>query len=192
MSEPKGCVQLMVIIWYKDNPIIEKLTGYGQEEEFCLKKQSNLLCPTLTRTWHLLHLHSDFWYNSLDSICTYHYLFIGINMAQSASSSKLNFWFIGSPTVLHWNGLSSIWSAIEVNEPLTENLIGKISSRSSPTSLSRRQSSKSSRYFVILSTENYIIIVAFFILGTLAQVGALGFEFCLDYSIYNCFTIVNL
>ena len=35
-----------------------------------------------------LHLHSDFWYNSLGSTCTCHYLNVGTNMSQRASSSK--------------------------------------------------------------------------------------------------------
>jgi hypothetical protein len=38
-----------------------------------------------------LHLHIDFWYNSLGSICTCCYLNVGINMSQSVSPSKLNF-----------------------------------------------------------------------------------------------------
>ena len=46
-----------------------------------------------------LYLHSDFWYNSLGSTCTCRYLNVGTNMSQRASSSKLNFWFIGSSTV---------------------------------------------------------------------------------------------
>jgi hypothetical protein len=48
-----------------------------------------------------LHLYSDVWYNSLGSICTYHYLIVGTNMSQSASPSKLNFHVIGSPTILY-------------------------------------------------------------------------------------------
>ena len=38
-----------------------------------------------------LYLHSDFWFNSLGSTCTRHYLLVGTNVSQSASSSKLNF-----------------------------------------------------------------------------------------------------
>jgi hypothetical protein len=87
-----------------------------------------------------LHLHSDFWYNSLGSICTCHYLNVGTNMSQSASSSKLNFRFVGSPTMLHCEGhKSSIWNAIEVNEHLMERLLDKISNRSGPTSISYQQ-----------------------------------------------------
>jgi hypothetical protein len=48
-----------------------------------------------------LYLHSNFVYNSLDSICTCHYLNVGTNVSQSASPSKLNFRFAGSPIVLH-------------------------------------------------------------------------------------------
>jgi hypothetical protein len=80
-----------------------------------------------------LYLHSNFGYNSLDSTCTCHYLNICTNVSQSASLSKLNFWFVGSPTMLHWEGHnSSIRSAIEVNEHLMESLFD----RSGPTSIS--------------------------------------------------------
>ena len=37
----------------------------------------------------LLFFHSDFWHNSLGSICTYHYLLVGANIFQSISPSKL-------------------------------------------------------------------------------------------------------
>ena len=61
------------------------------------------------------------------------------DQSQSASSSKPNIRFIGSPTVLHWEGHnSSIQSAIEVNENLMEILFDKLSNRSGPTSISRR------------------------------------------------------
>jgi hypothetical protein len=70
-----------------------------------------------------LHLHSNFGYNSLGSTCTCCYLNVGTNMSQSTSPSKLNFWFIGNPIVLHWEGHnSSTRSAIEVNEHLMESL----------------------------------------------------------------------
>jgi len=62
-----------------------------------------------------LHLHSDFWYNSLGSTCTCHYLIVGINVSQSASPSKVNFQFTGDSMMLHWEGHnSSIRSAIVV------------------------------------------------------------------------------
>jgi hypothetical protein len=48
-----------------------------------------------------LLLHSDFWYNSLGSTCTCHYLLAGTNVSQSASPSKLNYHFVGTPTLLH-------------------------------------------------------------------------------------------
>jgi hypothetical protein len=87
-----------------------------------------------------LHLHSDIWYNSLGSICTCCYLNVGTNMSQSASPSKLNFRFIGSPTVLHYEGhKSSIRNAIDVNEHLMERLCDKLSNRSAPTSISHQQ-----------------------------------------------------
>jgi hypothetical protein len=88
----------------------------------------------------LLHLHSGFGYNSLGSTCTCHYLIVGSNVFHNGSSSKLNFRFVGSPTVPHWEGHnSSIRSAIEVNEHLMESLFDHLSNRSGPISISRRQ-----------------------------------------------------
>jgi hypothetical protein len=87
-----------------------------------------------------LYLHSDFWYNSLGFKCTCHYLIVGTNMSQSASPSKLNFRFVGSPIVLYWKGHNSfIRSTIEVNEHLVESLFDKLSNRSGSTSISRWQ-----------------------------------------------------
>ena len=85
-------------------------------------------------------LLSDFWYNSLSSICTCPYLFVGTNVFQSASSSKSNIRFVGSPIVLQWEGRnSSIRCVIEVNEHLMENLFDKLSNRFCPTSITRWQ-----------------------------------------------------
>jgi hypothetical protein len=84
-----------------------------------------------------LYLHRNFGYNSLGSTYTCHYLNAGTNVSQSASPSKLNFRFVGSPIVLHWEGdNSSIQSAIEVNEQLIKSLFGKLSNRSGLTSIS--------------------------------------------------------
>ena len=88
----------------------------------------------------LLHLHSGFGYNSLGSTYTCHYLIVGSNVFYNGSSSKLNFRFVGSPIVLHWEGHnSSIRSVIEVNDHLMESLFNKLSNRSGPTSISHRQ-----------------------------------------------------
>jgi hypothetical protein len=74
------------------------------------------------------------------STCTCRYLNVGTNVSQSASPSKLNFRFAGSPIVLHWEGHnSSIRSSIEVNEHLMESLFDKISDGSGPTSISHWQ-----------------------------------------------------
>jgi hypothetical protein len=99
-----------------------------------------------------LLLHSGFWYNSLGSICTCHYLLVGTNVSQSASPSKLNCQFVGRPTLLHWEGHnSSIRSAIEINEHLMESFLDKLSNRSYPTSILCRQGLQiiktSCRYF---------------------------------------------
>jgi hypothetical protein len=84
-----------------------------------------------------LYLHSDFWYDSLGSTYTCRYLNVGTNMSQSASPSKLNFHFVGSPTVLYCEcHNSSIRSAIEVNEHLMERLFDKLSNRSGSTLIS--------------------------------------------------------
>jgi hypothetical protein len=83
-----------------------------------------------------LYLHSNFGYNSLGSTCMCHYLNVGTDMSQSASPSKLNFWFVGSPAVLHCEGHnSSIRSVIEVNEHLMKRLFDKLSNRSGRTSI---------------------------------------------------------
>ena len=84
-----------------------------------------------------LHLHNYFWYNSLVSTFTCHYLLVGTDMSQSASSSKSNMQFVDSPTVLQWKGhISTIRSAIEINEHLVKSLFDKLSNRSGPTSIS--------------------------------------------------------
>ena len=84
--------------------------------------------------------YNDFWYNSLGSTCTCLYLLVGTNVPQSANSSKLNFWFIDSPTVLHWKvHNSTIRSAIEVNELLLESLFDSLSNGLGPNSISHRQ-----------------------------------------------------
>ena len=86
------------------------------------------------------HLLSDFWYNLLGSTCTCPYLFVGTNVFQSASSSKSNIRFVGSPIVLQWEGRNtSIRCVIEVNEHLMKSLFDRFSNRSGPTSISRRQ-----------------------------------------------------
>jgi len=53
-----------------------------------------------------IYLYSDFWYNSLGSTCTYHYLIVDSNMSQNASPSKLNFRFVGSSIVLYWKAIT--------------------------------------------------------------------------------------
>jgi len=66
-----------------------------------------------------IYLHNYFWYNSLGSTCSCHYLIVDLNMSQTASLSKLNFRYVGSPIVLYWEDhKSSIWNEIEVNEHL--------------------------------------------------------------------------
>ena len=86
------------------------------------------------------HLLSDFWYNSLGSTCTCPYLFVGTNVFQSASSSKSNIRFVGSPIVLQWEGRNtSIRCVIEVNEHLMESLFDRLSNGSCLNSISCQQ-----------------------------------------------------
>ena len=47
-----------------------------------------------------LYLHNNFWYNSLGSTCICLYLIEGTIVFQSASSSKSNIRFVGSPIML--------------------------------------------------------------------------------------------
>jgi hypothetical protein len=95
-----------------------------------------------------LYLHSDFRYSSLGFTCTCRYLNVGINMSQHASSSKLNFRFVGSSAVLHWEGHnSSFRSAIEVNEHLMESLFDELSNRSSLISISCHQGLQTIKIF---------------------------------------------
>ena len=83
---------------------------------------------------------SNFWYNSLSSTCTCLYLIEGPIVFQSASSSKLNFRFVGRLIVNHCECHNSvIRSAIEVHELLMERLFDKLSNKSSPTSISHPQ-----------------------------------------------------
>jgi hypothetical protein len=116
-----------------------------------------------------LHLHSNFGYNSLGSTCTCCYLNVGINVSQSASPSKLNFRFIGSLIVLHWEDHnSSIRSAIEFNEHLMESLFYLV-----PPQCHIGKASKSSRHSTTISVGCYGIVAGLlFTLGTQAQVGA--------------------
>jgi hypothetical protein len=121
-----------------------------------------------------LYLHSNFGYNSLSSTCTCHYLNVGTNVSQSASPSKLNFRFVGSPIVLHWEGHnSSIRSAIEVNEHLMEILFDNLSNRSCPTLISHWQGLQIIetffRYFCRVLRHRRSLL---FTLGTQAQIGA--------------------
>ena len=115
-----------------------------------------------------LYLHSNFWYNSLGSTCTCHYSLVGTNMSQRASSSKLNFRFIDSSTVHHWEcHNSAIWSAIEVNEHLMESLFDSFQIDLGPSQYHVGKASKSPIDFVTISGESYTIIMGLLdILGT--------------------------
>ena len=87
-----------------------------------------------------LHVYGNFWYTSLGSTGTCHYLIVGTNASQSASPSKLNIWFAGRPTILHWEGDNSfLRSEFGVNGDLMERLFYKLSNASDIISISRRE-----------------------------------------------------
>jgi len=95
-------------------------------------------------------------------------------MSQTASSSKLNFRYVGSPIVLYWEGHNpSIRNKIKVNEHLMESLFHKLSNRCGSTSISRQQGLQIVTIFChcfcreLLYHHGHV-----FILETLAQVGA--------------------
>jgi hypothetical protein len=121
-----------------------------------------------------LHLYSNLGYNSLGSTCICRYLNVGTNVSQSVSLSKLNFRFIGSPIVLHWEGHnSSIRSAIEVNEHLMEAYLISFQIDLVPPQYHIGKVSKSSRHSVAISVGCYGVVAGLlFTLGTQAQVGA--------------------
>ena len=80
-----------------------------------------------------LYLHNDFGYKSLGSTCTCQSLIVDTDI-------KLNFRFVGRLIVDHCEHHNLvIRSAIEVHELLMERLFDKISNKSGPTSISRRQ-----------------------------------------------------
>jgi hypothetical protein len=116
-----------------------------------------------------LHLHSNFRYNLLGSTCTCRYLNVGINVSQSVSPSKLNFRFVDSPIVPHWEGHnSSIQCAIEVNEHLMDFQIDLV-----PPQYDIGKASKLSRHFAAISVGCYGVVAGLlFTLGTQTQVGA--------------------
>ena len=104
------------------------------------------------------HLHSNFWYNSLGSTCTCPYLIEGPIVFQSASSSKLNFRFVGRLIVNHCECHDSvIRSAIEVHEIFMESLRFQIDLV--PPQYLVGKIFKSSRHSVVVSARSYIVIM---------------------------------
>ena len=109
-----------------------------------------------------LHLHSDFWYNSLRSTCTCHYLILGTNVSQTANPSKLNFQVIGSPTILHWEGHNSF---IRCDFEFHENLMVQIDPV--PPQYHVGKVFKSSRHSAVVSIGCYDVVAGLlFTLGT--------------------------
>jgi len=119
----EGCNIYNNVMWRNPSFVIKKQVKF-QEGEQCLLlptispptilKQRMVCCqegeddedmtPSDMTTDYLLssfrHLYSNFWYNSLGSICTCLYLIEGTIVFQSTSSSKFNIRFVGSPTML--------------------------------------------------------------------------------------------
>jgi hypothetical protein len=117
-----------------------------------------------------LHLHSDFWYNSLGSTCICHYLISSINVSQSATPSMLNIQVIGSSIILLWEGHNSFSrSEFEVHEHLMESFQIDLD----PPQYHIGKASKSLRYSIVVFAGSYDVVMdLLFILGTQAQVGA--------------------
>jgi hypothetical protein len=162
-DQSKGCIRYNHVMSRSPSFVIKQQVKFQKEKQYWLQpticpptklKPRTVCCqegeddedmtPTDTTIYYkvhsFLHLHSNFGYNSLGSTCTCRYLNVGTNVSQSTNPSKLNFRFVGSPIVLHWEGHnSSIRSAIEVNEHLIESLFDKLSNRSGPISISHWQ-----------------------------------------------------
>ena len=96
------------------------------------------------------------------------------DQSQSANPSKLNVWFVGSLTLLHFEGHNSfIRNAIEANEYMMEILFDNLSNGFILLQYHVGKASKSSRHAVVVSAECYDIVMSLlFTLGILAQVGA--------------------
>ena len=112
-----------------------------RRDTYCRQTDEDMTSSDMTIDYKVssfLHVHSNFWYTSLGSTCTCHYLIVGTNASQSASPSKLNIWFqVG---VLHWEGDNSfIRTEFEVNGNLMERLFYKLSNASDIISISHRE-----------------------------------------------------
>ena len=116
-------------------------------------------------------LYSDYWYSSLGSTCTYHYLLVGMNVSQCASwifsSLAARYYFIGKGITpssrVNLKSMHTWWKAyliifqIDLIWPQYHII----------------KASKSLKHVVAISTRSYVIIIGLlFTLGTLAQVGA--------------------
>jgi hypothetical protein len=112
----------MTDMWIEaeDHALIQAYAAHAPNMGLVSDEDMTLTDTTIDyKVCSFLYLYSNFGYNSLGSTCTCCYLNVGTNVSQSASPSKLNFRFVGSSIVLHWEGHnSSIRSTIEVNEHL--------------------------------------------------------------------------
>jgi hypothetical protein len=123
-DQSKGCIRYNHVILKSPSFVIKQQIKFQKGKQYWLQpticpptklKPTTICCqegeddedmtPTDTtidyKVRSFLHLHSNFRYNSLGFTCTCRYLNVGTNVSQSASPSKLNFRFIGSPIVLH-------------------------------------------------------------------------------------------
>jgi len=80
-------------VFYQEGENDEDMTPLGISIEYMMSS--------------FIYLYNNFWYNSLGSTCTCHYLIVDSNMTQTASLSKLNFQYVVSPIVLYWEGHNS-------------------------------------------------------------------------------------
>ena len=112
-----------------------------RRDTYCRQTDEDMTPSDMTIDYKVssfLHVHGNFWYTWLDSTNTCHYLIVGTNASQSAIPSKLNIWFAGRPTILHWEGDNSfLRSEFGVNGDLMERLFYKLSNASDIISISR-------------------------------------------------------
>jgi len=80
-------------MWSVKKVLDKKTSSQNQIIAFMVTEIDEDMTPSDTTIAYKVSLvllfHSDFWHNSLDSTCTYHYLLVGANISQSASPPKL-------------------------------------------------------------------------------------------------------
>jgi len=124
--------------------------------------------------YSFIYLHNDFWYNSLGSTCTYHYLLIGMNVSQSAKSSMLNFQFASGSTTLHSKAITSfVQSDLRSMHTWWKTYLITFQMDLVWLQYHVNKASKSLRHVIVISVGSYVNIISLlFTLGILVQVGS--------------------